>query len=525
MSMDSNALALRGGEEIVHMRAAPLEFSDEQRQMIRDTYANGATDAEFAVLMEVAKARRLNPLLRQIHFVSRWDNKKGRNVWSCQVSIDGLRAIAQRTGLYHGQDEPVYQERDGKLECAKVAVWRRDWPRPAVGVAYWSEYVQTDRDGRPTQFWSRMPHVMLAKVAEALAMRKAFPEDTSGLYVHEEMAQADRPDAGQERDPYSPHPAATNSAADEAHERLSRAKLDTALALPALARVYLDAIAGLTPDDAPIAEAAYKTIVNRAKTLRVGTAAEVRAAISKAREPAPQELAAATTPASEALALTEAQETVRRQYIEAVDVEPLTLDGLLAAWRRYKGELATFPKAEKEGAWCYLVHAATTLTPALDEKGLRAALTPPKGDGPKGGGRKPRAVPSTASAQATASPVASNDGPQSRIVIDDPQTMACAYLADFARGVDLHSWSTHIDGKRHWHAMLSSLVKRAAIFDAEGLLPDRTRAVVDAVARSLRTTPELARAEMRRRVGEKNSSAVQALLLPVLGGYVARRAA
>lgn len=150
---------------------------------------------------------------------------------------------------------------------------------------------------------------------------------------------------------------------------------------------------------------------------------------------------------------------------------------------------------------------------------------PPPDDGPKGGGRKPRAVPSPASAQATAAPVASNDGPQSRIVIDDPQTMARAYLADFARGVDLHAWSSHVDSKRHWHAMLSSLVKRAAVFDAEGLLPDRTHAVVDAVARSLRTTPELARAEMRRRVGEKNSSEVQALLLPVLGGYAGRRAA
>jgi phage recombination protein Bet len=190
----------RGGSELgaydPPRAAASMDFSDEQRQLIRDTFANGCSDAEFAVLMEVARARRLNPLFRQIHFVQRWDSEKHRMVWATQVSIDGLRAIAQRTGLYQGQDEPEFVENaDGTLKLCKVRAWRRDWPRPAVGVAYWAEYVQTTRDKqtgktRPTAMWSRMPHVMLAKVAEAIALRKAFPEDMAGLYTNDEMAQA-----------------------------------------------------------------------------------------------------------------------------------------------------------------------------------------------------------------------------------------------------------------------------------------------------------------------------------------------
>ena len=171
-------------------------FSEEQTRLIRETFANGASDAEFAFLMEIARARRLSPLLRQIHFVQRWDSEKGCTRWATQVSIDGLRAVAERTGNYAGQDEPEFVENpDGSIKLCKVRVWRKDWTRASVGVAHWSEYVQTCRDKqtgkqRPTAMWARMPHVMLAKCAEAVALRKAFPEDMAGLYSADEMAQA-----------------------------------------------------------------------------------------------------------------------------------------------------------------------------------------------------------------------------------------------------------------------------------------------------------------------------------------------
>ena len=174
-----------------------LTFSAEQRQILRDTFANGATEQEFAVLMEVATQRGLNPFKREIFFVERWDSGKSRMVWQPQVSIDGLRLIAQRTGLYDGQDEPEFVENpDGSIKLCKVRVHRKDWARPAVGVAYWDEYVQTTRDKatgktRPNSMWSKMPHTMLAKCSEALALRKAFPAATAGLYTPEEMGQAD----------------------------------------------------------------------------------------------------------------------------------------------------------------------------------------------------------------------------------------------------------------------------------------------------------------------------------------------
>lgn len=181
---------------VVHRDVSgPLDFSQEQIQLLRDGYAPGASPIEFKMLLEVARLRRLNPFLKQIHFVKRRSKDRNDNwveTWTSQVSIDGLRAIAQRTGLYDGQDEPDFErDQEGLILSAKVRVYRKDWTRPAVGVARWGEYVQTARDGKPTKFWDTMPHVMIGKCAEALALRKAFPEDLAGIFTDEEMEQAD----------------------------------------------------------------------------------------------------------------------------------------------------------------------------------------------------------------------------------------------------------------------------------------------------------------------------------------------
>lgn len=181
--------------EIVKHEAASIQqhqefFTPSQEKMIRDSFLNGATREEATVLMELARVRRLNPITGQIHFVAR--NTKAGKKWSSQVGIDGFRVIAERTGKYDGQDEPEFERSaDGMPTVCRVRVYRKDWGRPAVGVAHFTEYAQTDFNGKLTKMWESKPHIMLAKCAEALALRKAFPDDLSGLYTPDEMAQAD----------------------------------------------------------------------------------------------------------------------------------------------------------------------------------------------------------------------------------------------------------------------------------------------------------------------------------------------
>lgn len=171
-----------------------IDFDEEQLKLIKSQIAPKATDDELKLFIYQAKRTGLDPLTRQIYCIHRWNGALKKEAMTVQTSIDGFRVIAERSGDYGGQSEPVFNESNGKLISCKISVYRfKNDVRyeAAVGVAYWNEYVQTGKDGNPFGLWGKMPHTMLSKVAEALALRKAYPQDLSGLYTSDEMAQAD----------------------------------------------------------------------------------------------------------------------------------------------------------------------------------------------------------------------------------------------------------------------------------------------------------------------------------------------
>lgn len=161
----------------------------ENVELIIQTYAKDLSPGQFSLFLADAHSRGMSITKRQIYATV----IKGK--MTIMVAIDGYRSTAEDHPDYAGQDGPYWCGTDGvwrdvwlskeRPAAAKVGVFRKGFQAPVYSIALWSEYAKPDRDT-----WKYLPTVMLAKCAEAQAIRRAFPAKLGGTYIPEEMDQA-----------------------------------------------------------------------------------------------------------------------------------------------------------------------------------------------------------------------------------------------------------------------------------------------------------------------------------------------
>ena len=176
------------------------KFTPDDVGLIHRRMMKDASPDDVAMFVATCERTGLDPFAGQIMPSSRNSQKNGSwiTTWGCIVKIDGFRKIAVDTGEYEGQEGPWWCGKDGEWKdlwtdpkepcyAAKVLVHRKGFRTGLVGIAKYDAYVQKKKEGGPNSVWATLGDHMTAKCAEALALRRAFPNELAGLYTEDEQ--------------------------------------------------------------------------------------------------------------------------------------------------------------------------------------------------------------------------------------------------------------------------------------------------------------------------------------------------
>lgn len=159
---------------------AVLYFSEAEKTTIKETIASTLDQPQFTIFMYTCQALGLNPLLNEVACVTYKDKMTGKRTMSIQVMRDGFLTIAHRTGKFAGLESGVTMSEDGsKIINGWAKVYHKDFNQPVYQEADFDEY-NTNKN-----LWISKPKTMIKKVAESMALRKAF--NVNGVYAPEEL--------------------------------------------------------------------------------------------------------------------------------------------------------------------------------------------------------------------------------------------------------------------------------------------------------------------------------------------------
>jgi phage recombination protein Bet len=168
-----------------------ISFTEEEKEILKKTACKNASDDEFKVFIHVAETYGLDPFNKELFF---WKDKKDRT--TIMTSRDGYLSIANRHEAFDGLVSDVVRANDefkrtttgiehkygsdrGDILGAYARVFRKDRKYPVHVFASFDEY------NGYNSVWNRYPSAMILKVAESMALKRAF--SVSGLVSQEEM--------------------------------------------------------------------------------------------------------------------------------------------------------------------------------------------------------------------------------------------------------------------------------------------------------------------------------------------------
>lgn len=178
---------------------AGFHLDERRRDLLRRTLMpDGSTDDELELFAMVCERTGLDPFARQIYPM----RNKQTGKLTFQASIDGFRLVTLRSGRFEGQTpyewcgpdrvwREVWLPSDGDPVAARVGIYMGGFREPLYAVAHWHEYAQMNDAGVAFGRWRTGGSQMLAKCAEALAHRRAAPQELAGIYTEEEAAIID----------------------------------------------------------------------------------------------------------------------------------------------------------------------------------------------------------------------------------------------------------------------------------------------------------------------------------------------
>ena len=162
-----------------------MKFTADQKKILAATLLAEFDKGDQALFVQFCERAGLDPFRKQVYALPR------QGKMSIVTSIDGLRAIAQRSGEYEGQTAPQWMDGSGKWHevwlsssppvACKIGVHRKNFREPLYAICTMNEH------GGVGGKWKSSAAHMLAKTTEALALRKAFPNETGGVISEDEV--------------------------------------------------------------------------------------------------------------------------------------------------------------------------------------------------------------------------------------------------------------------------------------------------------------------------------------------------